>query len=230
MQSIINSENTASRKPHVPVNSNDAQVFDRFLQPGRTLLRLFLLCVLVPAGITLAQDNKPQTPTITDPLTVHSKFIYEGGKMILLLSAEKVPEEYYSFKPTDAVRSFGQIIGHLADSQYGFCSVVLGEKNPAPKIEMTKTSKADLIVALKDAFAYCDRAYIGMTDVSGSQMVKFSSPIGVLPTPKLGMLNLNIGHNAEHYGNLVTYMRLKNIIPPTSDPDALKRAQKLMTK
>jgi hypothetical protein len=88
----------------------------------------------------------------------------------------------------------------------------MGEKNPAPKIEQSKTSKADLIAALKDAFAYCDKAYGGMTDASATQMVKLFED----DTPKLDVLTVNI-HSMEHYGNLVTYMRLKNIVPPTSE-------------
>jgi hypothetical protein len=96
--------------------------------------------------------------------------------------------------------------GHLADGQYMFCSIVLGEKNPAPKIEQTKTSKADLIAALKNAFAYCDKAYDGMTDASAAEMVKLFGN----DTPKLGVLSVNSMHNLEHYG--------KNIVPPTSEP------------
>ena len=121
-------------------------------------------------------------------------------------------EENYNFRPTDAVRSFGQVVGHVADSQYMFCSIVLGEKNPAPNIEQTKTSKADLIAALKAAFAYCDKSYDGMTDASATQIVKLGAD-----TPKLGVLTVNNIHSVEHYGNLVAYMRMKNIVPPTSD-------------
>ena len=156
--------------------------------------------------------EKPKTPE--NPLSTFNKFAYGRVKDILLRSAEKVPEENYNFKPTEAVRSFGQIVGHVADAQYLFCSIALGEKNPAPKIEQTKTSKADLIAALKDAFAYCDKAYDGMTDASATEMVKLFGG----DTPKLGVLTVNNMHNMEHYGNLVTYMRLKNIVPPTSEP------------
>jgi uncharacterized damage-inducible protein DinB len=124
-----------------------------------------------------------------------------------------MPEENYKFKPTEAVRSYGQIVGHVADAQYIFCSIALGEKNPAPNIEKTKTSKADLIAALKEGFAYCDRAYDGMTDASGAQMVKLFGG----DAPKFGALEVNNMHNLEHYGNLVTYMRLKNIVPPSSE-------------
>jgi uncharacterized damage-inducible protein DinB len=133
--------------------------------------------------------------------------------MILLRSAEKVPEDNYNFKPTDAVRSFGQIVGHVADAQYMFCSIARGEKNPAPKIEQTKTSKADLIAVLQDAFAYCDKAYDGMTDASAAQMVKLFEG----DAPKLGVLTVNNIHTVD-YGNLVTYMRLKNIVLPTGEP------------
>src|SRR5205085_10337784 len=144
----------------------------------------------------------------------------------LLRSAEKMPEESYSFRPTWVVRSFGRIIGHVADAQYYFCSKALGEKNPAPNIEKTKTSKADLIAALKDAFAYCDRAYDGMTDASGAKIVKLMG----FDVPKLGVLTNNLAHASEHYGNLVTYMRLKNIVPPSSDPAFMQQMMQQMMK
>jgi uncharacterized damage-inducible protein DinB len=168
-------------------------------------MRNLLICLLVPAAVALAQEN---------PLSSQSKGVYTVVQKILLLSAEKMPEEDYSFKPVETVRSYGQLLGHVADVQYVFCSIVLGEKNPAPKIEQTKTSKADLIAALKDAFAYCDRAYGGLTDASAAHMVRLFGE----DTPKLGVLTINHMHNLEHYGNLVTYMRMKKIVPPTSEP------------
>jgi len=175
-----------------------------------------LICLLGSVAVVLAQDKPAAVaPSPDNPFSAFNKRAYGGVKHILLSTAEKMPEENYKFKPTDAVRSFGQILGHLADAQYYFCSVALGEKNPAPKIEQTKTSKADLIAALKDAFAYCDKAYDGMTDASGTQMVKL---FGTEDTPKLDVLTVNNMHSVEHYGNLVTYMRMKNIVPPTSEP------------
>jgi uncharacterized damage-inducible protein DinB len=167
----------------------------------------------VPAAACLAQDN---------PLSTFNKFGYGKLQDILLHTAEKMPEENYGFKPTDTVRSFGQIIGHLSDAQYMFCSVALGEKNPAKKIEQTKTAKADLIAALKDAFAYCDKAYNGMTDASATEMTKLMG----MDMPRLGALMVNNMHSMEHYGNLVTYMRLKNIVPPTSEPGAMAPPKK----
>jgi uncharacterized damage-inducible protein DinB len=182
----------------------------------QVILRTLLICLLAPAAVTLAQEKPSPAPAAppANPYSTFTRIVYSKVENILLRSAKKVPEEDYGFKPTDAVRSYGQIIGHVADAQYMFCSIALGEKNPAPNIEKTKTTKADLVAALKDAFAYCDKAYDGMTDTSGAQMIKLFGG----DTPKLGVLMVNNMHNMEHYGNLVTYMRLKNIVPPTSEP------------
>jgi uncharacterized damage-inducible protein DinB len=203
------------RVPQVTVRTKEKTMKLTVNAPPRTqaLLRVLLICLLAPAAVAMADGN---------PISAHTKGVYGGLKKILLRAAEKVPQEDYNFKPTEAVRSYGQIIGHLADSQYNFCSVALGEKAPALNIEKTKTSKADLIAALKDSFTYCDKAYDGMTDASGSQMVKFMGG----DTPKLGVLMINGMHSTEHYGNLVTYMRLKNIVPPTSDPEFMKQLMK----
>ena len=183
-----------------------------------------LICLFATAAVASSQESpKAALPVSKDnPFSANNKILYGGVKLILLRSAEKVPEEYYSFRPTDAVRSFGQIIGHLADAQYIFCSVVRGENNPMLNIEKTKTSKADLISALKDAFAYCDKAYDSMTDASGIETVKLMG----FDSTKFSALIANNMHSNEHYGNLVTYMRLKNIVPPTSEPGFLKQMMK----
>jgi uncharacterized damage-inducible protein DinB len=179
-----------------------------------------VVLVLVSTAAS-AQDSKtPQGSSNSKgeqasqgPFSTFNKFTYARLKTILVSSAEKMPEENYNFKPAESVRSYGQIVGHVADAQYMFCSLALGENNPGLKIEQTKTTKADLVAALKDAVAYCDKAYDGMTDTSGAQMVKvFGTDM-----PKFGVLNINNMHDMEHYGNLVTYMRIKNIVPPTSE-------------
>ena len=148
-----------------------------------------------------------------NPLSEHTRHMYAGVKVILLRSAEKMPEASYGFRPTAAVRRFGQIGGHVADYQYVYCSTVLGEKHPSLNVEKTITSKAGLIAALNDAFAYCDRAYDAMTDAAGSKMVNLG-----IEMPKLGVLSLNNIHSTEHYGNIVTYLRMKNLVPPSSEP------------
>lgn len=184
-----------------------ARSLGRLVRPG-TLLTSLMICLLLPATVAFAQD-KPQE----NPLSAFNKRAYGQVKDWLLRSAEKMPEENYSFKPVDTVRSFGQLVGHVADAQYLFCSSVRGEKSPAPRIEQSKTSKADLVAGLKEAIAYCDVAYNGMTDAAAPQTVKFFGA----DTPKLSVLSVNIAHSAEHYGNMVTYLRLKNIVPPSTD-------------
>jgi uncharacterized damage-inducible protein DinB len=184
----------------------------KFLRVG-----VSFIAMLLATGVFAQQDGKSAQapPAQANPLSAFNKTAYAAVKTILLRSAEKMPEENYSFKPTDSVRTYGQIIGHLADAQYMFCSIALGEKNPDSKIEPTETSKTELIAALKGAFGYCDKAYDGMTDVSGTATVKLFGG----DTPKLDVLTVNNMHNMEHYGNLVTYMRIKNIVPPTSERD-----------
>jgi len=129
-------------------------------------------------------------------------------------AAEKMPEGEYAFRPDPAVRSFGEILGHIADANYLFCSSVLGESNPSPNIEKTKTTKAELTSALRDAFAYCNRAYSALTDENAHETVKAFGQ----ERNRLGVLWFNASHNLEHYGNVVVYMRTKGIVPPSSEP------------
>jgi len=148
-----------------------------------------------------------------NPIVGGEKFLYGMVKNNLIKSAEKMPEENYSFKPTPEVRSFGQLIGHVADAQYMFCAPVLGKPAQQMGVEKSKTSKADLVQALKDAFAYCDAAYDNLTDAQAAEMVKFFGA----DRSKATVLSFNTVHNMEHYGNIVTYLRLKSIVPPSSE-------------
>ena len=196
----------------------------------RTLLRTLLICLLAPAAAALADDkpaaapDKPAAAAPERPFNAFQKMAYGFVKANLLGSAEKMPEESYGFKPTESVRSFGQIVGHVADSQYYFCSVALGEKNPAKAVEKTKTSKADLVASLKEAFAYCDKAYDGMTPAAAAETVKL---FGERSLPKIDVLTANTMHGVEHYGNLIVYLRMKNIVPPSSEKAFMPEPKKV---
>jgi len=146
------------------------------------------------------------------PFSAETKSFYTQIKNTLIKSAEKMPEENYSFQPTPEVRTFGQIIGHLADAQYEFCAPVKGEKKSST-VEKTAKTKAELVAALKEGFAYCDPIYASLTDTAAAEKVKFFGR----DMTKLGVLNFNIAHSNEHYGNLVTYLRIKGLVPPTSE-------------
>jgi uncharacterized damage-inducible protein DinB len=149
----------------------------------------------------------------SNPFTSGNKAVYTIVKNNVIKAAEKMPEENYAFKPTDTVRSFGQLVGHIADAQYFFCSVSSGEKNPAPGIEKSKTSKADLVKALRDAFGFCDKVYDGLNDQRAAEAVKIFGQ----DSNRLSVLTFNSAHNNEHYGNIVTYMRMKGLVPPSSE-------------
>jgi uncharacterized damage-inducible protein DinB len=164
---------------------------------------LTLTALVLCAGAATAQN----------PISSGQKFLFTMAKNNIVKAAEKMPEENYSFKPSPDVRSFGQLVGHVADAQYMFCSPVIGKTTPPPGVEKSKTSKADLVQALKDAFAFCDEAYNGMTDAQAAAMVKFFGQ----EQAKTTVLAFNSAHNNEHYGNMVTYMRMKGLVPPSSE-------------
>ena len=130
-------------------------------------------------------------------------------------SAVDVPEAHYSFKPVDSVRTFGQIVAHVAGANYEFCSAAKGEKSPqAENAFESLATKAAIVKAYDDSVAYCDGVFKALTDKTAPEMI--TMPFGMGKAPRISALMGNIGHLNEHYGNLVTYMRLKGIVPPTS--------------
>lgn len=175
----------------------------------------FVFAAATAVPIALLGQEKSQAPAAppANPITASEKGLYSFVSNAVIGAAGKMPEENYSFKPTPDVRSFGQLVGHVADASYMFCSQASGEANPMKNIEKTKTSKADLVAAVKDAVAYCNTTFDSMTDAKGSQMVKLFD----FQIAKLTVLSLNTAHTDEHYGNMVTYLRLKGIVPPTSE-------------
>ena len=125
-------------------------------------------------------------------------------------TAEAMPEDNYSFKPTPDIRSFGELIAHVADAQAGICGAATGQRKPVNAA--SKKSKADLAAALKESSANCDAAFDSLTEANSGEQVS----MGQLKASKLGVLEYNTGHDNEEYGYLAVYMRLKGIVPPTS--------------
>jgi uncharacterized damage-inducible protein DinB len=169
----------------------------------RTLL--LSVCALTLAGSAAAQGGTAVSGVGT---------IYTVAKGNLIRAAEQMPEADYSFQATKDVRTFGQLVGHVADANYMFCSMVTGEPNPnTGSLEKTVTAKAELVKALKDAFTFCDKAY----QIGDSKGVEAVDLFG-MKTNRVGVLAFNARHDMEHYGNIVTYMRLKGMVPPSSQP------------
>jgi uncharacterized damage-inducible protein DinB len=131
----------------------------------------------------------------------------------IMASAEMLDESLYAFRPTEEVRSMGELFAHVASAQFGFCSAAAGESSPQTEnYEETRTTKASILDALSSGFAYCDGVYARMTDEMVARGVNFFTG----PNTAFGVLAFNSAHNYEHYGNLVTYMRLNGITPPSS--------------
>lgn len=157
-----------------------------------------------------------------NPVSTWLRNAYMGNRNNILKSAQNVPEELYSLRPGPQleVRTFGQIIGHLANFNYLWCSQAKGEKNPGEGTDFEKVAaKAGLVKALDGAFSYCDGVYAGLTDSSANEIIQITQEDGrEARIPRMSLLIQNFGHNNEHYGNLVTYMRIKSIVPPSSEP------------
>ncbi len=149
-----------------------------------------------------------------NPLTANAKLQFGALTGFVIRSAEKVPEDLYAFRPTPDIRSMGQLYGHVADALFGMCATAAGSKPPRSGIEKAVTAKTELVAALKEGVSYCNTVFDGMTDQKGTETVPFYFG----PTPRLSVLYFSVTHTYEHYGNLVTYMRLKNIVPPSSEP------------
>ena len=155
----------------------------------------------------------PSLSQAQNPLMGAVKAQHDAIKGNLLKTAELVPENLYSFKATPDVRSIAQLIGHVADASMGICSTASGEKPTPLNAEKGMTSKSQLQKALADAMAFCDKVIADMNDAKGMETVKFFA--GGM-SPRAMVLSFNISHNNEHYGNLVTYMRLNKIVPPST--------------
>jgi uncharacterized damage-inducible protein DinB len=155
-----------------------------------------------------------QSAAPADPMVASSKRVFEIAKYDILRTAEMVPADKYDYKPVDGVRTMGQLLAHVADGQYEFCGPVKEGRMVRKNVEKSATTKEAITRALNEAFAYCEAAYAGMTDASAAQMVNL---FGMKMT-RLGAMDFNTAHTFEHYGNLVTYLRMNKMVPPSSQP------------
>ena len=159
--------------------------------------------VLLAAAPALAQT----------PLTDASKGQFAIVKGYVTKAAEQVSEADYAFKATPDVRSLGAIFAHIADGNFSICSTASGATSPmSDSVEKTKTSKADIQKALAESYAYCDAQFAAMTQAKSMEMTKFFGG----EQPRIAVMAFNTAHNFEHYGNVITYMRLKGMVPPSS--------------
>ena len=169
-------------------------------------IHVFLVVVALLSAVgAQAQDN---------PFSADARQSYALVKDSLLKAADRMPAEDYSFQTTPKVRTFAQMIDHVASAQMLMCQVVAGEKTTDnPKFPAPKTAKADLVASLKASFDYCDPVYASMTDKSAAAQVTWFR----WKMSKLGLLNWNISHDNEMYGIIGAFLRVKGLVSPSSD-------------
>ena len=145
------------------------------------------------------------------PLVADGKQVFTPIKNNLVKLAEKMPADLYEFKPAPEMRSFGALMAHIADAQTRNCSAASGETKAATAA--SKTSKDDLVAALKESMATCDSAWASLTEANALIMTKFRNG----ERSKLGIMMYNNVHSNEEYGYASVYLRVKGIVPPSSE-------------
>jgi uncharacterized damage-inducible protein DinB len=155
---------------------------------------MIFFCLLFSAATSFGQSTPEKTPDVATEL--RNGFNEVNGWVTK--AAEMVPADKYNYRPVDTVRTFGQLIGHITDSYNYFCANGAGNKVEwSDAVEKGATDKDTLLPKLKEAVARCDAAY--------------SSNKG-----QLRPLFTNVGHTSLHYGNIITYMRMMGLKPPSS--------------
>ena len=164
---------------------------------------------ILTAAMTVCLGGLTAAQAQDNPFSSDARQTYALIKEIMLKAADRMPAEAYSFRTTPQVRSFGEMIAHVADAQVRMCGVVKGESPTASA--GSKSTKAELLPALKASFDYCDPVYETMTDSAGASRVKWAR----WEMSKLGLLNWNISHDNEMYGIIGAFLRLKGLVPPS---------------
>jgi uncharacterized damage-inducible protein DinB len=174
---------------------------------------------VVVAALTLiaaplaAQATQNTSRSAASAAVGASRGVWEMMSGYVLRTAEMIPEADYSFRPTEQVRTIGQLVAHVAGAQDMFCAAALGEPAPAEDAIPQNGTKAQLVAALRASTAHCERAYAQVDADAMGTVTLFGQQMS-----RLQVLNMNAAHDGEHYGNLVTYMRLKGMVPPSSQP------------
>jgi uncharacterized damage-inducible protein DinB len=178
----------------------------------------FIVCLLAAAGQAGAQTTDASFADAASPsMAAVSKAMHATIRRNLAQAAADMPAADYGFKPTPSIRSFDQLIGHVANANFFFCSQATGVKSPATANYEQLADKAALVKALNDSLAYCDATYTATTDGNFQQPVTVQGPDPAgRPTVRGAVLMFNISHNNEHYGNIVVYLRLKGLVPPST--------------
>ena len=169
--------------------------------------------IVVPVSILACSANAQISPDLpnpiaaSNPLTKTLSIFRSNMQDKIMKSAEAMPEAKYSYRPAKDVRSFGEIVTHVADISYILCSNAKGEANPVK--DTVTGSKAKIVAYLKGSFDYCDGVYEGFKDGRLNDPADFWGS----KTNMMFILTQVGNHDALHYGNLVTYLRINGLVP-----------------
>ncbi len=179
-------------------------------------MRKLATTLVLIASPMLAQQRAAQAAATATPSNANggvaaAKAVWMVPHNFVVRALEQTPDSLFSFKPTPEIRSLGELFAHVADGEHLFCSLALGEPMMDAGIQKTKKTKAEFLQALKESAAHCDKAY-AQTDALAMTPASFFGQQG----NRMFLLGMNGAHDYEHYGNIVTYLRLKGITPPSS--------------
>ncbi|HVP54482.1 MAG TPA: DinB family protein [Candidatus Eisenbacteria bacterium] len=187
-------------------------------------LRIAISCVLFSLAVSASalaatpQAKPDEKPTFASVLN-HQ---FSGTEKTVVPAADAMPEDKYEFAPTQGdfkgVRTFGAQVKHMAVANFAIGAAILGEKPPVelggPSGPANIKSKAEIMKFLNDSFVYAHKAINSITEANILEPVK--SPFGSSMTTRLALAISLCGHPYDHYGQMVEYLRMNNIIPPAS--------------
>jgi len=183
---------------------------------------VILFACVVTFGVGVAAGQPPPAAAPAAPaaqpaptLVAEVQTIFNAIKGNITKAVSQFPEDKNTWQPTPLVRSWARLIAHVTDDNNGACSALVGVPRPArldtedtQNSGANKMTRADLEKALGDSFALCDKAFAAVTEANMMERNGNRS--------KIGTLIYNTSHVNEHYGNIVTYMRLNNLVPPST--------------
>src|ERR1700733_10841612 len=170
--------------------------------------RIWTACAV--AGLMISGTGPGQG----DPLPSEIQGSYARLTPNILKAADKMPAADYSFKPTPDIRPFARVVNHVTEAQLHICGAANNaDASTLPKVPAETADKAAIVEALKASFAECDKAYGGLTDANATEMLQ----AGPAKRSRLSMLWGNVAHDNEQYATLSLYLRLKGIVPPSSE-------------
>jgi uncharacterized damage-inducible protein DinB len=177
-----------------------------------------IVVAMLAVAVSSLSAQAPAQPRPPQTFPAYLQGQYATLKRNITGSVDKMPAEHFAFKPVPEVMSYAEMLTHIVQTQYSYCSTVKGAANPGASLNFKVTDKVAVGQLVKDSFAYCDDVFAAVTNENALEMLTRGSAPNDRQLARVNQLTQLIVHGNEHYGNLVTYMRIKGIVPPSSAP------------